>query len=373
MRRLVSVLISAALVFAACGGGSGPSPSADPKGALQHALDTLANTDGQTVTLGIDSTPDSLVAASEGSLTAEQAQQILDSSLVISAKGDSPDNAEFQMLLNVSGTDGVEIRAVDQNVYVRADVPGLAQVFNAPQAQIDSFVQKGTAQGLDFLQPAVEGKWLSLTGAQQLLQQYASATGASPASSDMQKQAADALSKALDQSATVTDSGSDSIGDHLVASVNIKSFYTAISASLGALAAGGSMGALPSADQIPDGDLKLDVWVSGGAVKQIEFDIKQLATLDPSNSSPMPPGIDTLAVKMTFASFDGGVTAPDGAVPVDLTKILQGMMGATSTSASGSATATMTPGDSTDLCAQLKDAPKDVQKQFAQQCPDLQQ
>jgi hypothetical protein len=334
---------------------------------LQSALENVANSDGQTLTLTLQSTPESLKAASEGALTDDQAQQILDSSLTVSAKGDSPENSSFQFLLDIAGTDGVEIRSVDQNFYVRADVRGISDVFGAEAGDIDQFVEQGKAQGLDWVEALADGKWMSLEGAKELLQQF---SGASPsADTKLQQKAADALSKALDDSATVTNEGSDDVGDHLVASVNLRSFYSAISGDLGALSGGLPVGQLPSADQVPDTDLKIDIWVADDTVKQIEFDFMQLAALD--ENADIPEGVDSLAVRLTLDAFDDDVEVPDGAVPVDLKEVVQGMMGSVSSSTEAGS-ATMPSGtDMSELCDQLKDAPSDVQAQFVEQCPEL--
>ncbi|MEA2447998.1 MAG: hypothetical protein QOK47_1635, partial [Actinomycetota bacterium] len=61
----------------------------------------------------------------------------------------------------------------------------------------------------------------------------------------------------------------------------------------------------------------------------------------------------------------------DGAVTVDMKALMQQFMGGMGATDSGSGSS---GGDSMDpeaLCDQLKDAPKDVKEQFAEQCPDL--
>lgn len=370
MRRFLYVLATLGFLLAACGGA--PDPASDPQGALKSAFDNLAASDSQTVTLSLDSDPGSLVAASEGDLSTEEANRFLDSSVVLSVKGDSPENAQFQFALNVPGTDGFEIRAIGQNVYVRADVQGLTEAFGVPQEKVDQAVQEGMAKGFDFLQAGVEGQWLSFEGAKQLAQQLAAAAGASPADSDTTKKVADAFYKALDESSTITSAGSDDIGDHLVASVDIKAFYGQIASSLAAFSPATPAG-LPTAEDIPEGDAKVDIWIADDTVKQVEFDVKQLAGLAPDGSGEVPQGVDTLAIRLTFDSFDGDVAAPEGAVPVDLQAIVQQIMGGMTGSGMTEVVPPPVSGsvDVDVMCEQLKDAPRDVQDQFAEQCPDL--
>jgi hypothetical protein len=379
MRRLLALLAAALLILAGCADSKseGPDPADDPKGALETALDNLANSEGMTLTLTLDSTEESLTAAGEGDLPPDVAGKILDSSIVVSTKGDTPENAEFQMLIDVSGTEGFEIKSVGEEIYARADVRGLVETFGGKASGVDEFVaQAGTQPGFEFVEPAANGEWLHLTGAKELAEQFGAMPAAS-ANEEMQKKIEDALRKALDENATVESEGTDDIGDHLVANLNIRGFYAGIKDTFASLIPQGvPAGQLPPESEVPDEDLKLDIWVADGTIEQVSFDFLQLAALA-EGEADIPEGVDRLGLLLQFDPFDDSVEVPGDAVDVDLQQVMQGFFMPTgSATSSGSASSEVVvpegaPTDMGDLCKELENAPDDVKAQFVEQCPDL--
>jgi hypothetical protein len=377
MRRLLALLATALLILAGCADSKseGPDPADDPKGALETALDNLVSGDGMTLTLTLDSTEESLAAAGEGDLPPEVAEKILESSIVVSTKGDTPENAEFQMLIDVAGTEGIEFKSVGEEIYARADVRGIVETFGGKSSGIDEFIaQAGTQPGYEFVEPAANGEWLHLTGAKELAEQFGAMPAAS-ANEEMQKKIEDALRKALNENATVSSEGSDDIGDHLVANLNIRGFYAGIKDTFTSLMPQTVPGALPPESEVPDEDLKLDIWVADGTVQQVSFDFLQLADLA-EGEADIPEGVDRLGLLLQFDEFDDSVEVPADAVDVDVQQIMRGFMFPTGGATSSSAEATEVtpegaPTDMGDLCKQLENAPDDVKAQFVEQCPDL--
>ncbi|HEU4481333.1 MAG TPA: hypothetical protein VFS18_05560 [Actinomycetota bacterium] len=366
MRKLLIALLSSALLLAACGGDDGPDPAEDPKGALTSAFERFAERDGSTFEITIASDPESLAAMSEGELTEDDAQTILDSSVTVSAfSGENPEDAEIEMNVDIDGH-AVELIVVDQTVFARADVRDLVERFGGSQEEVDTAVsQMSGAPGFDFVEPLVEGEWVAFTGAEDLAKQF----GAPQPDAQLQEELANDLTAAVEDSAEVTHEGSDDAGDHLVATMEIRSLYDSITE---ALSSTGQIpgGQLPPVSEIPEEELKLDFWVDGGDLTQFRIDVTQFGSWE---GAEMPAGIETLALQIAIEEFGGGVDAPDAAEEVDLQQLIQGALGGMM--GGSSSTESSTPLEVTteaDLCASLKDAPQDVIDQFAAECPELQ-
>ncbi len=321
MRRITTLLAAAALLLAACGGSSSGDDGA--KNALERALRNLQEMQGVTAAITLQSDASSLQAlAAEdgGSLSPEDAQRILDSSLTVSGtNAEDPARAAAQMVLNVAGDDAVALRTVDKVLYVRADVRRLLEVFGQDPSMADAFVQQAAASGLDFVQPLVEGRWLSLSGLEQAFGQASSGAGAE---ADKRK-VVEQLARSLENATTVTSEGEDDVGEHLVATVDLRDAVGNLKDAAedlgGGLPGGGGM---PSSEQIPDRDIQVDLWVRDDRLTQIEFDFLQLEDL---GESPIPAGVERLALRVELEEFSGEVEAPADAVPVDFAKLMQGM------------------------------------------------
>ncbi|MFN2595456.1 MAG: hypothetical protein ABR579_11275 [Actinomycetota bacterium] len=370
-RKLTAVLCTSLMVLAACGGSS--SGSSGAKDDFFKAIDNLKGS-GQTITLSLDSTAASLQALAQDSdnpLPADAAQKILDSSFSISTNGASdPSQAQLQVVLNVAGSDDVEIRYVDQILYIRADVHSLLSTFGQDPSEADAIAQQAAASGYSFVGSLIQGKWIALEGLAQLAQTLG---GASPAAStgqlgEIQSKLLDAIKNA----ATVSDEGSDSVGEHLVATFPLRDLASKLIDSLKSINPAAAQTA-PDLSKVPDKDVKLDAWVKDDKLVQLEFDFLQINDLVSSDSDKLPSGVDKLALKIELAPFSGSVDAPSGAVKVDLQQLLQTVMGGLgglggtgSSSSSGSSS-----NGSAAFCKALKAQPPSVQKQFKDQCPNL--
>jgi hypothetical protein len=320
MRKWLTGLVGVALLLGACGGDSGGGSSDDPTEALVAAFRSLGEADSQTLTVSLESTPDSLVAASEGSLTAEAAQTIVDSSLAISGtRGESADDSASRLSLNIPETEGVELIVLGTDLFFRADVRGLLPVFGQDAAMVDQFVQQAKAQGLDFVEAGINGEFLKIEGIDQLTSQL----GVSPGDlSEQQQKLLDGFGDAIRRDANVTSEGTDDVGEHLVATISVRDAYQ----SFQELAEQTSPvpGAFPPPTEVPDKDISVDAWVNDGRLAQIEFDFLQLSDF---GDEPMPEGVEQLALRVTFAEEAEEVTAPEDAVTVtqqDLQQLFTG-------------------------------------------------
>lgn len=366
-RKLTAVMCTALVVLAACGGSSGSSGSA--KDEFFKAIENLKGS-GQTIKLSIDSTTESLQAIAEhdnSNLSSDDAQKILDSSLSVSGNGATdPQDAQAQIVLNVAGSDDAEIRVVDQVVYIRADVHSLLSTFGQDPSQADALAQQASAAGYGFVGSLIQGKWVALTGLSELMQ---SLGGASPAATQQLGQLQDKLLETFKNAGSVSSEGSDSVGDHLVASFPLRDLVSKLFDSLKSINPAAAATA-PDLSQVPDKDVKLDAWVKDDKLVQLEFDFLQVNDLVQNDSDKLPAGVTKLALKVELSPFSGSVEKPSGAVEVNIQQLLQTIMGGLGGSGTGSSSSS-SRSQSAQFCKALENQPPSVQKQFKDQCPNL--
>lgn len=373
MRRLLAIIATSALVFAGCNsGGSGPDASEDPKAALVAGFKALGD-GGLTATLRLDTTVEDLMVMNEesgDSLTEEQAQQFIDSSLQFTTNGETePEKSQFEMIANVAGLENaVEVKYRDDTLYARASVRDLTEEFGGNTAELDMAASQAPP-GFDFIGPAIEGEWIGITGFQALSEQLGAMAGA-PQAEEQQEQAQQMMSEmaaVLENNAEVTHEGSDDAGDHLVASVNARQVYGEFVEALGTLGglASAQMAQLPPESEIPDEDMTFDAWVSDGQLSQLLFDFTQFGDWE---GADMPEGLERFGLLVEMEEFDGEIEVPEDVTNVDVQQLMQTFMGGMGIGSDTMVPETEVPAD---FCEQLKEAPEDVQAQFEAECPEL--
>ena len=370
IRKLLFAALAATLVLTACGGGT--DPAEDPKGSLEEALDALSEYEGVSATVSIASDTDSLIAASDGDLTEEDAEKFLDSSLTFSSlNAANPEDAEAEMSVNIAGSeDAVELKVLGTDLYVRADVRGLVEQFGGDTAELDALEQQaGSQPGFEFIGPALAGDWVVIRDLDQLQEQLGASAATEP--TQAQKEALNKFTQALKENSQVETGDKEGPGANLIATVGLRALYEDIASLANELGAGAA--GMPPVGDVPDEDITVDTWVEDGRLMQIELDLTQFKDFPDSD---IPAGVDNLAIRLGLDEFTGGVEAPTGAAEVDVNAIMQGLMGGFGQAgASGSGAA----GGGADICAQLeqslKGQPKDVVAQmkqlYGQQCPDV--
>ncbi len=371
MRKMLCAAATAALLLAACGGDDAAE---DPKGSLTSALDQLQDYEGVTMTLSVESTTDSLVALSEGELTDDQAQQVIDSSITFTSKqGENPEDGQAEIAADIAGTDNAfEMKVVDLVLYARADVSGIMETFNQDPAQLNAFEQQATSQpGFEWVSSALDGEWIALKGFDQLAEQMGGGAATQP--TEAQKQALDGFIRSLRENSSVTAGDKEGPGTHLEVTVPLRDFYESY-LDLANQFAAAQTAQLPPASEVPDEDLHIDAWVDDDRLTQAQLDITQFA--DYEGAEDFPEGVDELALQVTFEEFTGDVTPPDDAVDVDLSQLMQSIL---SGAAGGGATSQQpAPGGDAfcdELEKQIEGQPQEVVDQlvdqFGAQCPDL--
>jgi hypothetical protein len=322
-----------------------------------------------TVGLSVGSDTASLTALSEGALTEENAQQILDSSISFSSlNAENPEDAEAEVSVNVAGSEGaVEMKVLGTDLYLRADVQGLMEMFGADPAQLDSIQQQVAGQpGFEFVEPAIAGEWIVIKGLDQLQEQFGGGEATEP--TEAQREAINKFTQALKDNSSVETGDKEGPGDHLIASVQLRPLVEDLQSLASDLGAGESV----PTDDVPDEEIAVDAWVDDGRLTQIELDLTQFKDFP---DAEFPEGVDQLAIRITLEEFTGGVEAPADAVDVDINTLLQGFMGGMEGSTGGGGGA----GGAGDICAQLEDElagqPQDVidsyEPAFGEQCPEV--
>jgi hypothetical protein len=316
MRRLLALTIVAVVFLGACnseGGGGGSSD--DPKQTLASAFEAMGDVDSQSVTISVASDPESLSTLSDGAITDEQASLVLDSSIGIEATdtGD-PESRAARIAFNIQDTDGAEIVVVGSDLYVRVDVQGLLAAFGGDEAGLRTAIAQAEAQGLTFVRPLAEGEFVKFTGAADL----AASAGASPPDTAQQEELLKRFGDAIEEEATVTSEGTDEVGEHLVASLPLRALYQRLLELAPQTGQEGlPPGLVPSPEQIPEGDLSLDVWVADGKVAQIEFDVTQVGQFAAESGEENPfEGVEQFALRIVLSEDVGEIAAPDSATEV---------------------------------------------------------
>lgn len=373
-RRLIVFVALGALLLGACSDDAADRAEEDPKGTLVDSLNNLGDMDSVSITMSLQSDPESLanLAAEDGTqLSSEDAQKILDSSLTIAArKGDEPDQGQAQVIVTVAGNDAIEMRFLDQTLYVQVDAQGLVETFGQDPAALDAVAQQAAASGLDFVEPAVNGEWLAIQGFEQLAEQVGG--GLPSPSAEQQEQFINDLSEAFESTAEVTSEGEDDVGAHLVATLPVRDLYEKLLENAESLTGTVPGAELPPVDEVPDENVSVDVWVSDDRVSQVEFDFLQVAEI---SNEEIPEGVDNLAFRIVVDEFEEEITVPEGAVDVDIQELLQlgGLGGGVDTSTGGGTT---TGGDDTIpglgvTCEELSTQNPDDLKAFLSADPNL--
>lgn len=369
MKKVGALLLVSALSMGACAGSE--SKSEDPKATLISAMENTGQAEGLTVTLSIESDPESLNKLdrsgneSQG-IAEEDAEKLLASSMTISTRGSGEEGA-FEMLINVAGEHDIEIKAIDKVLYFRADVEGLVETFGGDTSEIETGVQQAEAQGLDFVRPAAEGEWVSIAGLGDSLGQI---TGQTPPAVPEQEQLIQDLTASFKENATVTSEGQEDAGEHLVVSVPLRETYENFVEDFSQLSQQIPLGQLPDSSGVPDEDINLDIWVDDERVTQVLFDLVQVAELEGDSDVAEGTQVGFLA---EIEEFEEEIEAPEDAVAIDPQQIL-GIFGGFLGGMQGSATESAPAGDvgAGFNCNDLKGAPPEVLAQFAEECPELQ-
>jgi hypothetical protein len=302
----------------------------DPSGSLSEAVRGLEDYEGVELTLAFDGDQEAIEASLEDP---DAARLLLDSQISIRARGESEDDTQVEMVVDLDGNDAVEVRVLPpQRLFFRVDVEAISEVVDDPEFdQGVQEVREGAAQfGFgDLADDVAAGNWIELTGLEQLEEMLGAQGEEEPSEEeieDLQQRIVGALERFLDEDVEVSYVGSEDNGERVRAttdgaSVNeLLSEITEIAGEAGGVDAGQLQGL--DQEEIPsDEQVVLDAWIDDGVLAQVGFD---LSTIEEADGDGAPEGTYIL---LGIAEFTGTIEAPDEATEFDLFGLVGGFMG----------------------------------------------
>jgi hypothetical protein len=348
--RLPRLLSGGAVVAVLVGTAACGLQTVEPKLELRDAASAFSSARTTSLRLSLPSSPadvkaftteadaespsdDRTGASGSEPMSDADLQQLLSSSVDVGydrgadAKGSADDSA--RVLLHIGKTDAAEVRTLAGMVYARVDLTGLEGEFPDMKDGVESTRSAlAGGEGSDAVPTALrapvqavfDGRWVSVDDRPGSWLDTQLKNGDTPAGGLTGSLAADAPDrlKALagkafgDGVVTVKRvDGDETLGDHLVATANMRAVYTNIRGDLPGLLTGNAATEmakeLPAVEKVPDRDLAVSFWAKDGKLSRFELDVAQF--LD------KPAGHLVLRAD---ALPDQAVTAPSGAVAVDL-------------------------------------------------------
>lgn len=302
----------ALVTLVACGGGS--SGGGSPKDTLLTGVDGVVSADRLTTTIALDTTPatlQSLGSASGNTLSPRLASVIAGANIVIETiRGSGGTAVDLRGVAN--GSTLLEFRAVNDSLYIQGDLRGIFALANKPRIYANLRAQ--TKSMPSFVQAAVRGNWVSLPASTLNSLSTLAGGAASSAPSKGPKLLAE-LRQIIDRHVTVTQSGSDSRGDHYVLKANTRELARAAQSAIQDAVPGGGLLSQRLPTNVKSQNFSIDAWVKGGALSELSIDLLQFG-----DTSKVPAGTK-LPLTITFDRTGADITAPTGATPVDLTQL----------------------------------------------------
>jgi len=327
----LAVTASVALI-AGCGGGSSGggstggtnNSSSAPATELTSAIDALGSASTIDAIIKLTGTGSDLRAFVKQQepttkLTAAQAAEIAGiqieleatapSGKTLSGLGGSSGAGASNITISDQGKSLITLRVVNKTLYFQVAAKDLFDKLgqSASYAQI----QAGASQLPTFAQALIQGKWVSLpeTTAKSLGNQL----GGSSSGSGNQAVAAALLSKLkvlLTKDVTVTRTSSGST-DELTLTGNTRTLAGDFVRTFASTVPAASSLATPDVSNVPSKTLTVKASVSGGALAGISVDLGQFAK----------SGSGSLPISLTIARSGPSISAPSGAVPVDVAQL----------------------------------------------------
>lgn len=336
--RLPRLLTGTAVLAVLTGTAACGLQSVEPKLELRDAASAFGSASANSMRFSIGSTAadyrsferqanaESKDASPGDNISDADLQKLLASRIELSVDGGadkkSTTDDSSQVLVHIGGTDAGELRDVDQTLYARADISGLVAEFPQMKSDVDSF-RSSLAGGPGAGGPpaaiatpataALDGKWLSLDmhPGSFVDQQLTKSTNSGLATDYLTKVKALA-GKAFGGGAVGVQrlDSDDKLGDHLLASANLRRVYGNVRADVASLFTGAAGDAiakdLPAVTDVPDRNLTVSFWVKDGKISRVELDAAQF--LD-KPAGHLVLRLDALPQKK--------ITAPSDAVVID--------------------------------------------------------
>jgi hypothetical protein len=325
-------MVVGATTLAACGSTAGHAASgaASPSEALGQAFFALGESSSIDASITLKVTPQQLVTMSGhgGStpISLEEANAITASTIVVDAdtgnqqsindqaKATTPDTAgQAEAELQVNGSTPVDLRLVNQVVYLRADLNSLASTYGGQVSSAIDELHKLSALGafVPGVSAAMKGDWVSADLAQ--VMKLAGLPGGTSTPDTFSPTLLHDLSAVVEQGVTVHGDGDHNGRTQYTVTGNLKPLLEQLLTTLTKDApAGSKLGPLSEAQsslsKIPaNATLAAQVWVSQGRAQEIMIDLNQV------------DHYETFQVPLDIVIGGGAqVNVPSGATPLDI-------------------------------------------------------
>lgn len=335
MRRrlaLAATGLAAAIAVAGCGSGTSNTghglTGATPSSRLQNAFTNLTAGSTLTATLHFGQSGQALakLGSAAGSMSPAQARKLAALQLRATVhttagtlrtlqSGATP-QVDFTVL--EGSTPMIDIREVGGNLFLQAQVQQLLGTFGAPAGVYGSLRARAT-QLPSFVRALVAGKWVELSKdainqLKSIFEQQLASASASPPPSAGARLEADLLA-IYKKDITVTEAGAAADGTYTLTG-NIHTIGTDfLNAEINVLPQAVQSQLRPRLQslQIPDKIATLHATVADSKVSRLSLDVGQFA---PPSDAGVHGDVD-----LDFSTADRTVTAPTGAVPVDISQL----------------------------------------------------
>jgi hypothetical protein len=347
----LAVVTAAALALGACGNPSAPATS--PKQAVSKAVGAVSGQKGVNLRISLGVTADQLqtmdkAAGGNDGFTTKIANTIASATVVIDSHhvGTGSRNDQFDLALQVGTATPIELRYLNQTLFVHADLKTLGADIGRDTSSVNKALQSANSfvPGISSLGGSgwVSAKPAALAPLLNGLKAQAPATATTPAATrDLMTK----LDNAFNANATITSAGTHGGRAEYIVSLRAHEFVAAAAAALPTSMLGAAGGSATNAvnglvNKIPAGQtVVVDLWVRNNAAQEIDIDLNQFASQAHKFGFPVPLRI--------VIGPSASVSAPAGATALDLSKIPQllgglmsgglgGLGGSGSSSSSGS-------------------------------------
>ena len=326
------MVLTAAVVVGV--GACGSSSSANSPQNVQSALKSTANQSGLQLTLTLSGKASDFSASGDSGLTAAQMQAILDSSVALTvhaSEGTTLANAgtggELAFSLTESGSSLVELKVVGTTLFVRVDIQKLTAAYGLDKGKVAEFRSQlgrlgSQVGGLGALN---NGQWVSLDI--NLINQFAQTAGVTlPSVPQLLGRVVGAFFNTLAQSTNISSAGDGKAQLTVNAQQLVTALAQAVAATPGMSTLSSQISGLAERAHaaVPAGkSAHVVVTLGGGIVSNLELPLNQF---DTSHTMKGPVSANLAVAK------SGAVSAPSGAVAINLPQMIHALQGASASS-----------------------------------------
>ncbi|MFE7118333.1 hypothetical protein ACFU99_23255 [Streptomyces sp. NPDC057654] len=334
----------------------GTEQQLSPGKQLSNAFDAMGKQHSLSVEMGLDATPDQLIAMSKGSdepMPPAMAKAMSKLKVTFSAQSkkalaDTEQGDVTGSSMKISGGEGdlVEGRFIGDTVYYRVDLKAFAKMTGSPAPTKEDLDAK-LPKGLGFADKILDGEWVKVDtkAMKKAAEKQSKANGGSGVtggkdgkdgkdgktpsgkptlSEQSQKKILEELKGVVNHEVTIKDGGKHDGADHVVATAPfrtvLKSVFDKLRPFADEMSPGGAAKMPKEEDfkEIPDAKVSVDFALKKGKLSAASMDLAPLAEKAKIKGE--------VPLRMTFDDSADNVTAPANATAIDPEEMIAGAM-----------------------------------------------